>query len=226
MKKLALYYVTMTNYDSTFKDVHVLYPKDNLNMTLGEVLEKNNKSQIRIAETEKYPHVTFFFSGGRENPFKGEKRIMVPSPKVATYDLQPEMSAPALTDAILPELQKAEADFICLNFANADMVGHTGNYSAVIKAVETVDQCVKRVVEAGLKSGYSFIIIADHGNSDFMLNADGSPNTAHTTNPVPCILIDATHKDIKNGKLADIAPTILTLMGINVPKEMDGELLI
>lgn len=226
MKKLPLYYVTMTNYDHTFKNIHVVYPKNDLTMTLGEVLERNNKTQIRIAETEKYPHVTFFFSGGREKEFIGEKRIMVPSPKVATYDLQPEMSAFALTEAILPELQKAATDFICLNFANADMVGHTGNYSAVIKAIETVDQCTKQVVDTGLKSGYSFIIIADHGNSDYMINPDGSPNTAHTTNPVPCILIDRRYKAIKDGKLADIAPTILKLMDIPIPKEMDGEVLI
>jgi 2,3-bisphosphoglycerate-independent phosphoglycerate mutase len=226
MHKLRLYYVTMTNYDHTFKNVQVVYGKDDLAMTLGEVLEKNRKKQIRIAETEKYPHVTFFFSGGREREFEGEKRILVPSPKVATYDLQPEMSAFALTDAILPELENATSDFICLNFANADMVGHTGDYNAVIKAVETVDSCTKRVVETGLKSHYSFIIIADHGNSDYMINEDGSPNTAHTTNPVPCILIDPDYKKIKNGKLADIAPTILKLMEIPVPKEMNGDPLI
>jgi 2,3-bisphosphoglycerate-independent phosphoglycerate mutase len=226
MHKLPLYYVTMTNYDSSFKNVHVVYAKDDLIMTLGEVLSTSGKKQIRIAETEKYPHVTFFFSGGREKEFEGEKRIMVPSPKVATYDLQPEMSAIGLTDAIIPELEKAESDFICLNFANADMVGHTGDYKAVIKAVETVDACTKRVVEAGLKSKYSFIIIADHGNSDYMINEDGSPNTAHTTNPVPCILIDPHYKKIKEGKLADIAPTILKLMEVPVPKEMNGESLI
>jgi 2,3-bisphosphoglycerate-independent phosphoglycerate mutase len=226
MHKLPLYYVTMTNYDATFKNVHVVYAKDDLTMTLGEVLGRSGKKQIRIAETEKYPHVTFFFSGGREKEFEGEKRIMVPSPKVATYDLQPEMSAIGLTDAIIPELENATSDFICLNFANADMVGHTGDYNAVIKAVETVDTCTKRVVEAGLKSKYSFIIIADHGNSDFMINEDGSPNTAHTTNPVPCILIDPQFKKIRNGKLADIAPTILKLMEIPIPKEMDGETLI
>jgi 2,3-bisphosphoglycerate-independent phosphoglycerate mutase len=226
MKTLPLYYVTMTNYDHTFKNVHVLYDKDNLVNTIGEVLEKAGKKQIRIAETEKYPHVTFFFSGGREKEFSGEKRIMAPSPKVATYDLQPEMSAVELTDAILPELIAAETDFICLNFANADMVGHTGDYNAVLKAVETVDSCTKRVVEAGIQKGYSFIIIADHGNSDFMINPDGSPNTAHTTNPVPCILIDKDHKKIRNGKLADIAPTILKIMGVGIPKEMSGEVLI
>jgi len=226
MHKLPLYYVTMTNYDHTFKNVHVVYGKDDLIMTLGEVIGSSGKKQIRIAETEKYPHVTFFFSGGREKEFPGEKRLLVPSPKVATYDLQPEMSAILLTDAIVPELEKGEPDFICLNFANADMVGHTGSYPAVIKAVETVDACTKRVVEAGLKNNYSFIIIADHGNSDYMINPDGSPNTAHTTNPVPCILIDAHYKKIKNGKLADIAPTILKLMDIAIPKEMSGEVLV
>lgn len=226
MHTLPLYYVTMTNYDSTFKNVHVVYGKDDLIMTLGEVIGSSGKKQIRIAETEKYPHVTFFFSGGREREFPGEKRLLVPSPKVATYDLQPEMSAILLADAIIPEIESKEPDFICLNFANADMVGHTGNYPAVIKAVETVDACTKRVVEAGLKNNYSFIIIADHGNSDYMINPDGTPNTAHTTNPVPCILIDSQYKQIKNGKLADIAPTILKLMGIAIPKEMSGEVLI
>lgn len=226
MKTLPLYYVTMTNYDATFKNVHILYDKDNLVNTLGEVLEKAGKKQIRIAETEKHPHVTFFFSGGREKEFAGEKRIMAPSPKVATYDLQPEMSAVELTDAIVPEFKKAEVDFICLNYANADMVGHTGDYNAVIKAVETVDACTKRIVEAGIENGYSFIIIADHGNSDYMINPDGSPNTAHTTNPVPCILIDKDYKKVKEGKLADLAPTILKMMGIEIPKEMDGDILI
>jgi 2,3-bisphosphoglycerate-independent phosphoglycerate mutase len=226
MKILPLYYVTMTNYDASFKNIHILYDKDNLSNTLGEVLEKAGKKQIRIAETEKYPHVTFFFSGGREKEFAGEKRIMAPSAKVATYDLKPEMSALELTDAIIPEIQKGDTDFICLNFANADMVGHTGDYNAVIKAVETVDACTKRVVEAGIQNGYSFIIIADHGNSDFMINPDGSPNTAHSTNPVPCILIDSDHKNIKDGKLADIAPTILKIMGISIPKEMSGNVLI
>lgn len=226
MHKLDLYYVTMTNYDHTFKNVHVVFDKSDLRMTLGEVLEKAGKTQIRIAETEKYPHVTFFFSGGREKEFNGERRIMVSSPKVATYDLQPEMSANELTESIIPELQNGTADFVCLNFANADMVGHTGVYEAVVRAVETVDNCLKQVVEAGLEGGYSFIIIADHGNSDYMINPDGSPNTAHTTNPVPCILIDERYKLIRKGKLADIAPTILTLMGLDIPKEMTGEVLV
>jgi 2,3-bisphosphoglycerate-independent phosphoglycerate mutase len=223
---IPLYYVTMTNYDHTFKNVHIVYDKDDLGMTLGEVLEKHGKTQIRIAETEKYPHVTFFFSGGREKEFKGERRIMAASQKVATYDLKPEMSAAEITASIVPELQKGSADFVCLNFANADMVGHTGVYEAVLKAVETVDRCLQQVVEAGLEGGYSFIIIADHGNSDYMINTDGSPNTAHTTNPVPCILIDRGYKHIKKGRLADIAPTILKIMEIPIPPEMTGDILI
>lgn len=226
MKTIPLHYVTMTNYDHTFKNVHVIYDKDDLKMTLGEVVAAAGKKQIRIAETEKYPHVTFFFSGGREKEFPGETRIMVPSPKVATYDLQPEMSAVAVTDAIVPELEKGNPDFVCLNFANPDMVGHTGVYEAIVKAVETVDACLQRVVEAGLKSGYSFIIIADHGNADFVINADGSPNTAHTTNPVPCLLLDKNFSSIRNGRLADIAPTLLRLMGLEIPNEMSGESLV
>ena len=226
MQKLKLHYVTMTRYDSTFKNVEVVFEKDNLTMTLGEVLEKENKTQIRIAETEKYPHVTFFFSGGRENPFNGEQRIMLPSPKVATYDLKPEMSAIDVKDAIVKELNKGEVDFVCLNFANADMVGHTGIFSAAVKAVETVDACLRQVVEAGSSKKYSFIIIADHGNAEMMLNPDGTPNTAHTTNPVPCILIDDRYKKINDGRLADLAPTILTLIGIPIPKEMTGKILV
>ena len=226
MQKLNLHYTTMTRYDATFKNVQVVFEKDNLTMTLGEALEQASKKQIRIAETEKYPHVTFYFSGGRELAFNGEQRIMVPSAKVATYDLKPEMSAVEVKEAIVKELEKGEVDFVCLNFANADMVGHTGVFIAAVKAVETVDSCLKEVVEAGLKKNYSFIIIADHGNAEKMVNDDGTPNTAHTTNPVPCILIDERHKTINGGRLADLAPTILTLMGIPVPKEMTGKILV
>lgn len=223
MHKLNLKYITMTNYDDTFKGVDVIFDKDNLNNTLGEVLERAGKKQIRIAETEKYPHVTFFFSGGREKPFEGESRLLCPSPKVATYDLQPEMSAFDIRDAIVPELEKEEVDFVCLNFANPDMVGHTGVFEAAVKACETVDKCVQAVVTTGLNHGYSSIIIADHGNSDYMSNDDGSPNTAHSLNLVPCILVDNEYqKPINNGKLADIAPTILALMGIAQPAEMTG----
>jgi 2,3-bisphosphoglycerate-independent phosphoglycerate mutase len=220
MHKLNLYYVTMTNYDDTYKNVHVIYDKDNLTETLGEVLEKAGKTQIRIAETEKYPHVTFFFSGGREIPFVGETRILRNSPKVATYDLQPEMSAFELKDALVPELKKGEVDFVCLNFANGDMVGHTGVMEAAIKACEAVDACVKEVVKTALENNYTTIIIADHGNCETMINPDGSPNTAHTTNPVPIILVDKELKTIHNGVLGDIAPTILELMGIEKPAVM------
>ena len=220
MHKLNLYYVTMTNYDDTYSNVHVIYDKENIKETLGEVLEKANKKQIRIAETEKYPHVTFFFSGGREEPFLGETRILKNSPKVATYDLQPEMSAFELKDALIPELKKGDVDFVCLNFANGDMVGHTGVMEAAIKACEAVDICVKEVVETALENNYTTIIIADHGNCETMINADGSPNTAHTTNPVPIILVDKELKNINNGVLGDIAATILELMGIEKPKAM------
>ena len=226
MHKLDLYYVTMTNYDDTFKNVHVIYDKDNITETLGEVLEKNHKKQIRIAETEKYPHVTFFFSGGREIPFEGETRILRNSPKVATYDLQPEMSAHELKDALIPELQKGEVDFVCLNFANGDMVGHTGIMEAAIKACEAVDVCVKEVVETALEHNYTTIIIADHGNCETMINPDGTPNTAHTTNPVPFIMVDREQIPVKNGVLGDIAPTILALMGIQKPDVMTGKSLI
>ena len=226
MKKLKLHYTTMTNYDATFKNVNVIYNKDNIKNTLGEVLERNNKTQIRIAETEKYPHVTFFFSGGREKEFEGEKRLMVNSPKVATYDLQPEMSALEVTSTIVSELEKGETDFVCLNFANPDMVGHTGDYNAIKKAVETVDDCTKKVVEVGLKNDYAFIIIADHGNADFAINFDGTPNTAHSTNPVPCFAINTDFEKIENGKLGDIAPTVLQIMGVEIPKEMTGDILI
>ncbi len=227
MQTIPLHFVTMTRYDDSYKNINVVFEKDNLSKTLGEVLERNNKKQIRIAETEKYPHVTFFFSGGREEPFISEQRIMVPSAKVATYDLKPEMSAVELKDALVPELQKGEVDFVCLNFANADMVGHTGVFNAVVKAVETVDSCLQEVLDAGLKSGYSFIIIADHGNADKMINPDGSPNTAHSLNPVPCILVTENKLlKINSGRLADIAPTILSLMGVDIPIEMTGTILI
>lgn len=220
MKKLPLYFVTMTRYDESFQNIHVVYNKDDIKATLGEVLEVTGKTQLRIAETEKYPHVTFFFSGGREKPFKGERRIMVNSPKVATYDLQPEMSAYEVRDKIVPEINKQSADFICLNFANPDMVGHTGVFDAAVKACETVDECAKDVIDAALESDYSVLVIADHGNSETMLNPDGSANTAHTTNPVPFVLVDKDIKKVENGNLGDIAPTILKLMGIEKPELM------
>jgi 2,3-bisphosphoglycerate-independent phosphoglycerate mutase len=226
MHKLPLYYVTMTTYDENFENVKVMFTKDDLSETLGEVLEKYHKNQIRIAETEKYPHVTFFFSGGREQVFENEKRIMIPSPKVATYDLQPEMSAAGITEAICKELESGWPDFVCLNFANPDMVGHTGVFDAVVKAVETADSCAEIVVNKGLENGYSFLILADHGNSEFMVNGDGSVNTAHTTNLVPCILIDTAYTSIADGKLGDIAPTILTIMDIPKPAIMTGNSLV
>ncbi|TVZ53012.1 phosphoglycerate mutase [Dokdonia sp. Hel_I_53] len=220
-KKLDLHYVTMTNYDETFENTHVIFNKDNLTDTLGETLGKAGKKQIRIAETEKYPHVTFFFSGGRETPFEGESRILAPSPKVATYDLQPEMSAYEIRDKILPEISKSEADFICLNFANPDMVGHTGVMDAAIKACETVDRCTQDIVTAAIDNDYTVLIIADHGNAEVMINPDGSPNTAHTTNPVPILLIDKELSTINNGILSNVAPTILKLIGVEQPKVMD-----
>ena len=227
MFKLDLHYTTITEYDKTFKNVNVMFQNDNLNNTLGEVLAANGKKQIRIAETEKYPHVTFFFSGGRENVFEGESRIMASSPKVATYDLQPEMSAYELADKLVPEIEKESADFICLNFANADMVGHTGVFSAVVKAVETVDACVKRVVTAALDHGYTIFLTADHGNADYMVNDDGSPNTQHSLNLVPLFVIDKEwHGTVKAGKLGDIAPSILKVMGLPIPKEMTGDVLV
>ncbi|HSV11174.1 MAG TPA: 2,3-bisphosphoglycerate-independent phosphoglycerate mutase [Hanamia sp.] len=227
MKPLNLNYTTMTLYEHTFKNIHVIFQKDDLVNTLGDVLAQNNKSQIRIAETEKYPHVTFFFSGGREVPFEGERRIMIPSPKVATYDFKPEMSAYEVTDALLPEIKKQSADFICLNYANADMVGHTGVWDAVIKAVETVDKCVKEIVTTALESNYTIFLTADHGNADYIVNEDGTPNTAHTKNLVPLFIIDKEwHGTIHPGKLGDIAPTILTMMKLPIPKEMTGKILI
>ena len=226
MKKLNLHYVTMTNYDNTFSNINVVFNKSNLDNTLGEILEKNNKNQLRISETEKYPHVTFFFSGGRENIFKGESRILKNSPKVATYDLKPEMSAFEITDSLVKEIHLGTHDFICLNFANGDMVGHTGSMKAAIKACESVDKCVEAVIKSANKNNYTTILIADHGNCETMINPDGTPNTAHTTNPVPVILVDNDFKNIKNGILGDIAPTILKLMGIEKPKEMTQESLI
>ena len=226
MKKLNLHYVTMTNYDNTFSNINVVFNKSNLDNTLGEILEKNNKNQLRISETEKYPHVTFFFSGGRENIFKGESRILKNSPKVATYDLKPEMSAYEITDSLVKEINLGTHDFICLNFANGDMVGHTGSMKAAIKACESVDKCVEAVIKSANKNNYTTILIADHGNCETMINPDGTPNTAHTTNPVPVILVDNDLKNIKNGILGDIAPTILKLMGIEKPKEMTQESLI
>ena len=226
MKKLDLYFTTMTLYDASFKGINTIYNTDNIKNTLGEVLSDAGKKQIRIAETEKYPHVTFFFSGGQEAPFEGESRILRNSPKVATYDLKPEMSAYELKDALCVDLEKGEADFVCLNFANGDMVGHTGIMDAAIKACEAVDECAKDVIETGLKNGYSILLIADHGNCETMMNPDGSPNTAHTTNPVPFILIDKEIKSIKNGVLGDIAPTILELIGVNQPKEMSQKSLL
>ncbi len=227
MAKLDLYYTTMTDYDKTFKNVHVMFENDNLNNTLGEVLAANGKQQIRIAETEKYPHVTFFFSGGREAVFEGETRIMAQSPKVATYDLQPEMSAYELAEKLVPEIEKEYADFICLNFANADMVGHTGVFSAVVKAVEAVDACVEKVATAALAHGYTIFLTADHGNADNMVNEDGSPNTQHSVNLVPLFILSNTYKgSLKYGKLGDIAPTILKVMGLPIPKEMTGNILV
>lgn len=227
MKKLNLEYITFTNYDQTFEGVQVLFEKDNLNNTLGEVLEKAGKKQIRIAETEKYPHVTFFFSGGRETEFNGESRLLCPSPKVATYDLKPEMSAFEIASKINGELKKKSADFICLNFANADMVGHTGVFDAAMKACEAVDTCAESVIKTALENDYTTIVIADHGNSDMMINDDGTPNTAHTTSLVPMIMVDKNDQlNVKDGKLGDLAPTILKLMGIEKPDEMDGDILL
>jgi len=225
MEALPLYYVTMTTYDDTFKNVHVIYEKDNLVNTLGEVVAKNGLKQLRIAETEKYAHVTFFFSGGREKEFDGESRILIPSPKVATYDLQPEMSAFLVKDAIVSDLKKKTHDFICLNFANGDMVGHTGIYPAIQKAVQAVDTCVGEVVETAKANGYEVIIIADHGNADHAVNPDGSPNTAHSLNPVPFILVSDRYKKANSGILADVAPTILSMMGLSIPGEMTGKVL-
>jgi 2,3-bisphosphoglycerate-independent phosphoglycerate mutase len=227
MHTMNLQWYTMTNYKADFKGVNVIFDKDNVVNTMGEVVSKAGLKQIRIAETEKYAHVTFFFSGGRENEFEGESRILVQSPKVPTYDLQPEMSAPKIKDAIVPKLKNGEADFVCLNFANGDMVGHTGVYDAIYKAVTAVDQCAKEVVEAALEGGYAILIIADHGNADNAINEDGSENTAHSLNPVPCVFVsDKKNVQIENGILADVAPTLLSVMGLEIPKEMTGKILI
>ncbi len=226
MRKLPLYYCTMARYDDTFQNVNIIYDKENLRNTIGEILAESGKKQIRIAETEKYAHVTFFFSGGREKEFENEKRIMIPSPKVATYDLQPEMSAYLVRDAIVAELNKQEVDFVCLNFANGDMVGHTGIWEAILKAVEAVDSCVSDVVEAAKDNGYEVIIIADHGNADNAVNVDGTPNTAHSLNPVPCILVSDRYQKINDGILADVAPTVLKIMGIVRPDEMAGKAMV
>ena len=226
MNTLHMNYFTMANYDDSCKGIKVIYDKENLEHTFGEELAQAGKNQIRIAETEKYAHVTFFFSGGREKEFENEKRIMIPSPKVATYDLQPEMSAFKVRDAIVKELKTGWADFVCLNFANGDMVGHTGVYKAILKAVNTVDRCVKDVVATARQNGYEVMLIADHGNADFALNPDGSPNTAHSLNPVPCIVVSDTVTKVENGILADVAPTLLTMMGMEIPKEMTGKILV
>lgn len=226
MRTMPLYYLTMTPYDDTFNGLHVIFPKDNVERTLGEILGEQGKKQLRIAETEKYAHVTFFFSGGREKEFPGEERILVSSPKVATYDLQPEMSAYGVRDAVVAELNKQKFDFICLNFANGDMVGHTGVYQAISKAVETVDRCTGDVVKAARENGYEVIIIADHGNADYAVNPDGSPNTAHSLNPVPVYLISDRYGKVGHGILADVAPTILRMLNLPVPPEMTGKSLV
>ncbi|HMT51939.1 MAG TPA: 2,3-bisphosphoglycerate-independent phosphoglycerate mutase [Saprospiraceae bacterium] len=230
MHKLNLYYVTFANYDQNFENIHVVFEKDNLKNTLGQVISEAGLTQLRIAETEKYPHVTFFFNGGTEDKFVGEDRIMVPSPKVATYDLKPEMSAVEITDQLIEYIEKNTPNFICLNYANTDMVGHTGVFSAAVKATETVDQCLGRLMQTLLKYNYKAVIIADHGNSDIMVNPDGSPNTAHTTNPVPIIFVgndvNKSNFSVKDGKLGDLAPSILSLMGIDRPKEMAGDIII
>ncbi|WP_312399194.1 2,3-bisphosphoglycerate-independent phosphoglycerate mutase, partial [Chryseobacterium sp.] len=228
MRKLNLYYITLTNYDKTFQNVHVVFDENVLEETMGEVLERHNKTQIRIAETEKYPHVTFFFSGGREEEFNGEKRLLCPSPKdVPTYDLKPEMSAYDITNAIVPELENGTADFVCLNFANTDMVGHTGVFSAAVKAAEVVDSCIEKVATAAYENGYAVFILADHGNSDVMINPDGTPNTQHSTNLVPFIVMDKEHTwNLKPGKLGDVAPTILNVMGVEIPEIMTGDILV
>jgi 2,3-bisphosphoglycerate-independent phosphoglycerate mutase len=226
MKTIPLHYCTMTPYDATFEGLHIIYPKENADNTIGEIISNAGKRQLRIAETEKYAHVTFFFSGGREEKFPNEERVLVPSPKVATYDLMPEMSAYGVKDAVIKEIETQKFDFICLNFANCDMVGHTGLYEAIEKAVATVDECAGAVIKAAKENGYDTLIISDHGNADNAVNEDGSPNTAHSLNSVPCILISDYYKNIKDGILADVAPTLLTIMGIPIPLEMTGKVLV
>jgi 2,3-bisphosphoglycerate-independent phosphoglycerate mutase len=226
IKSLDIELYTMTNYDDTFKDINILYPKEHIKNTIGEVISNAGLTQLRIAETEKYPHVTFFFSGGEEKEFSGEYRILIPSPKVATYDLQPEMSIRQLTQSYINEVQNKQPDFICLNYANPDMVGHTGDFNAVIKAVEEVDSCVEEIVKESVKQKYILIIIADHGNAELMINNDSSPNTAHTTNKVPCFIINSNYHSISQGSLCDVAPTILKLIGIKSPNEMSGKSII
>ena len=226
MHTIPLHYCTMTPYDATFKGLHVIYDKENVTNTMGEVLAAAGLSQLRIAETEKYAHVTFFFSGGREEVFKNERRILVPSPKVATYDLKPEMSAFQVKDAVIKDIKEHGPDFICLNFANGDMVGHTGVYASIEKAITTVDQCVGEVVDAARKNGYDVMIIADHGNADHAVNEDGSPNTAHSLNPVPCIVVTEDYTRVTEGILADVAPTLLHIMGVERPEEMTGKVLV
>ncbi|MCF6185570.1 MAG: 2,3-bisphosphoglycerate-independent phosphoglycerate mutase [Bacteroidales bacterium] len=226
MKTMKLHYLTMTRYDENFKNIHIIYDKENLKNTMGEIISKLGLKQLRIAETEKFAHVTFFFSGGRDEAFPGEKRILIQSPKVATYDLQPEMSVYKVADALVKELKTKENNFICLNFANGDMVGHTGIYEAILKAVKAVDENVEKVVETAKANGYTVLIIADHGNADNAINPDGSPNTAHSLNPVPCILVDNDYEKINNGVLADVAPTLLHIMNIDIPKEMTGKILV
>jgi 2,3-bisphosphoglycerate-independent phosphoglycerate mutase len=226
MKTIPLHYCTMTPYDATFEGLHIIYPKDNTDNTIGEVIARAGKTQLRIAETEKYAHVTFFFSGGREDKFRNEERILIPSPKVATYDLKPEMSAYEVKDAVIKAVETENFDFICLNFANGDMVGHTGVYEAIEKAIRTVDECAGAVIKSAREHGYDILVMADHGNADYALNDDGSPNTAHSLNPVPSILISSDYKNIKEGILADVAPTLLTIMGVEIPKEMTGKILV
>jgi 2,3-bisphosphoglycerate-independent phosphoglycerate mutase len=226
MKTIPLYYCTMTPYDATFKGLHVIYPKENADNTIGETLSSAGKTQLRIAETEKYAHVTFFFSGGREDKFRNEERIMIPSPKVSTYDLKPQMSAYEVKDAVIKAIDSEKYDFICLNFANGDMVGHTGVYDAIKDAVRTVDECAGAVIKAARKKNYDVMIIADHGNADKALNEDGSPNTAHSLNPVPCILVSDDYKRVNDGILADVAPTLLKIMGIEIPVDMTGKVLV